>query len=88
MLNDKKTIEENNIEAETTIEMSLRVSGGMGKDGLMNTTGTEEEREQKRKLEELCEGKSIRPSEDAVPRDNRCNQKTRRQAGKLLAENG
>ena len=68
--------------------MSLRVSGGMGKDGLMNTTGTEEEREQKRKLEELCEGKSIRPSEDAVLRDNRCNQKTRRQAGKLLAENG
>ena len=32
----------------------------------MNTTEAEEERENKRKLEELCEGKSIRSSEDPV----------------------
>ena len=31
VLNDKKTIEESNIEAETTIEMSPRLLGGMGK---------------------------------------------------------
>ena len=29
VLNDKKTTEESNIEAETTIEMSLRLQGGM-----------------------------------------------------------
>ena len=29
MLNEKKTIEENNIDAESTIEMSLRLLGGM-----------------------------------------------------------
>ena len=31
VLNDKKTIEECNIEAETTIAMSLRIFGGMEK---------------------------------------------------------
>ena len=31
ILNDKKTIEESNVEAETTIEMSLRLLGGMEK---------------------------------------------------------
>ena len=31
VLNDKKTIEESNIEAQTTIEMSLRLLGGMEK---------------------------------------------------------
>ena len=31
VLNDKKTIEENNIGAEVTIEMSLRLLGGMEK---------------------------------------------------------
>ena len=30
--NDKTTIEENNIEAGTTIEMSLRMIGGMDKE--------------------------------------------------------
>ena len=32
----------------------------------MDTTETEEEREKKSKLEELCHGKSSRPSEDAM----------------------
>ena len=31
VLNDKKTTEESNIEAETVIEMSLRLLGGMEK---------------------------------------------------------
>ena len=31
VLNDKKTMEESDIEAETTIEMSLRLLGGMEK---------------------------------------------------------
>ena len=66
VLNDKKTTKENNIGAEATIEMSLRIFGGMEKGELMDTLETEEEREKKRKLEEMCEGKSTRPSEDAV----------------------
>ena len=52
--------------AEATIEMSLRILGGMEKSELMDTFESEEEREKKRKLEEMCEGKSTRPSEDAV----------------------
>ena len=50
MMNDQKTTEENNIEAENTIEMSLLVLGGMEKVGLMNTTETEEDREKVRKF--------------------------------------
>ena len=38
----------------------------MEKGELMDTLETEDEREKKRKLEEMCEGKSTRPSEDAV----------------------
>ena len=38
VLKDKKTIEENNIEAGATIEMSLRVMGGMEKEELMETS--------------------------------------------------
>ena len=64
--NEKKTIEENNIGTETTIEMSLRLLGGMEKSDLMDTLESEEDREKERKLEEMCEGKLTRPSEDAM----------------------
>ena len=37
VMNEKKTIEENNIGTETTIEMSLRLLGGMGTSELMDT---------------------------------------------------
>ena len=37
VLNDKKTIEESNIEAGATVEMSLRIKRGMKKDELMDT---------------------------------------------------
>ena len=43
VLNDKKTIEGSNIEAGTTIEMSLRKTSGMEKEGLTETTETEED---------------------------------------------
>ena len=43
VLNDKRTIEENNnTEAGTTIEMSLRMMGVMEKEEQLETTGTEE----------------------------------------------
>ena len=58
VLNDKKTIEENNIGTEATIEMCLRI--------LEDTLESEEEREKNRNLEEMCEGESTRRSEDAV----------------------
>ena len=65
-MNDKKTIEENNIGTETTIEMSLRLLEGMEKSELMDTLESEEDREKQRKLDELSEGKLTRRSEDAL----------------------
>ena len=69
MLNDKKTIEENIIGAEATIEMSQRLLGGTEENvsmGSHESLESEDERtiadEKKRKLE----GKSTRPSEDAM----------------------
>ena len=44
VLNDKKTIEESNTEAGATIEMSLRIMGGMEKEELMETSETDEEK--------------------------------------------
>ena len=43
----KKTVKENNIEAEATIEMSLRLLDGMEKNEQMDTHETEEDREKK-----------------------------------------
>ena len=47
MMNEKKTIKENNIEAEATIEMSLRLLGGMEKNEQMDTHETEEDGEKR-----------------------------------------
>ena len=66
VLNEKRTTEENNNGTETTIDMSLRLLGGMEKSELMDTLESEEDREKKRKLVETCEGKLTRPSEDAM----------------------
>ena len=45
MPSEKKTMKENNIEAEATIEMSLRFLGGMEVNEQMDTHDTEEDRE-------------------------------------------
>ena len=66
VMSEKTTIKENNIEAEATIEMSLRLLGGMKKSEQMDTHETEEEREKKRKLEEEKEGKMTKPNDDTV----------------------
>ena len=66
MLSEKKTMKENNIEAEATIEMSLRLLGGMEMNEQMDTHETEEDREKKRKLEEGKEGKATKPNDDMV----------------------
>ena len=47
VLNEKKTIEENNIGTDTTIVMSSRLLGGMEKHEQMDTQETEEDREKK-----------------------------------------
>ena len=65
-MSEKKTIKENNIEAEATIEMSLRLLGGMEKNEQMDTHETEDEREKKRKLEEGKEGKMTKPNDDTA----------------------
>ena len=44
---DKKTIEENNIGAETTIEMPLRLLGGMDESDTKDTSETEEGKKEK-----------------------------------------
>ena len=66
VMSEKKTIKENNIEAEATIEMSLRLLGGMEKNEQMDTHETEEESEKKRKLEEGKEGYMTKPNDDTV----------------------
>ena len=45
-----ETMKENNIEAEATIEMSLRLLGGMEVNEPMDTHETEEDREKKEKV--------------------------------------
>ena len=65
-MSEKKTIKQNNIEAEATLEMSLRLLGGMEKNEQMDTRETEEDREKKRKLEEGKEGKMTKPNDDTV----------------------
>ena len=52
MISEKKTMKENNIEAKATIEMSLRLLGGMEVNEQMDTHETEEDMEKKRKLDE------------------------------------
>ena len=47
VLNEKRTIEENNIGTELTIEMSLRLLGGMEKGESMDTLESEEDRDKK-----------------------------------------
>ena len=66
VMSEKKTIKENNIEAEATLEMSLGLLGGMEKNEQMDTHETEEDREEKRKLEEGKEGKMTKPNDDTV----------------------
>ena len=63
-ISGKKSMKENNIEAKETIEMSLRLLGGMDVNEKMDTHETEEEREKKRKLDEGKEGKMTKPDED------------------------
>ena len=48
-ISGKKSMKENNIEAKETIEMSLRLLGGMDVNEKMDTHETEEEREKKKK---------------------------------------
>ena len=49
VLNEQKTIEENNIGNDTTVVMSLRLLGGMEKTEQMDTQEIEEVREKGRK---------------------------------------
>ena len=65
-MSEKTTIKENNIEAEATIEMPLRLLGGVEKNGQMDTHETEEDMEKKRKLEEGKEGEATKPNDDMV----------------------
>ena len=65
-MSEKKTIKENNIEAEATLEMSLRLLGGMEKNEQMDANEIEEDRDKKRKLEEGKEGKMTKPNDDTV----------------------
>ena len=66
MLSEKETMKEHNIEAETTIEMSLRLLGGMEMNEQMDIHETEEDREKKRKLDEGKEGKAMKSNDDMI----------------------
>ena len=64
MISGEKSMKENNIEAKETIEMSLRLLGGMDVSEQMDTHETEEDREKKRKLDGGKEGKMTKANED------------------------
>ena len=66
MLKNKNTMEVNNSEAESTIEMSLRLLGGMDERDMKDSSETEEETEKKRKLEETSKGKSTKSSGESM----------------------
>ena len=66
MLSEKKTRKEHNIEAEATIETSLRLLGGMEMNEQMDTHDAGEDREKKRKLEEGKEGKAMKSNDDMI----------------------
>ena len=66
MISGEKSMKENNIEAKETIEMSLRLLGGMDVSEQMDTHETEEDREKKRKLDEGKEGKMTKANEDIM----------------------
>ena len=66
MLSEKETMKEHNIEAETTIEMSLRLLGGMEMNEQMDIHETEEDLEKKRKLDEGKEGKAMKSNDDMI----------------------
>ena len=82
---EKKTIKENNIEAEATIEMSLRLLGVMEQDEQMDTHETEEDRKkevggrERRKDDETQRRHGV-----LEKRYNGSTQKIRRKIGKLL----
>ena len=72
MISEKKTMKENNIEAKATIEMSLRLLGGMDK-----WIHTKQKRRQgeKRKLDEGKEGKMTKPNDDMAHLNERRRRK-------------
>ena len=78
VLNEKRTTEENNIGTETTIDMSLRLLGGMEKSELMDTLESEEDREKKRSWRKRVKVKLTRPSEDAMFLEKRNNRRTQK----------
>ena len=57
-------MKDNNIDANETIEMSMRLLGGMEVNEQMDTHETEKDREKKRKLDEGKEEKATKPSDD------------------------
>ena len=59
-------MKKHHIEAEATIEMSLRLLGGMKMNEQMDTHETEEDREKKRKLQEEKEGKVMKSNDHMI----------------------
>ena len=57
MISEKKSMKENNIEAKETIEMSLRLLGGMEVNEQMDKHETEEDREKKESWMKVKKGK-------------------------------
>ena len=62
-------MKKNNIEAKETVEMSVRLLGGMEVNEQMDTHETEEDREKKRKLDEGKEGKMTNDDMAHLKRD-------------------
>ena len=61
VLNDKKTIEENNIWSRSYDRNVFEIVRRNGTNEMMDSIESEDEREKKRELEEMSEGQSTRP---------------------------
>ena len=74
-LGERKTIEESNIKDETTLEMTLRLQGGMKEDEMMTSAGSAEDKNLRRKQSELGE---IQLSDDTEHIKREINNASRR----------
>ena len=86
VMNEKKAIEENNIGAETKIEMSLRLMGGMYESDMKDSSETEEERKKRENWKKRVEHTDENERRISIlsKRNNRRNQKIRRKDGNLV----
>ena len=82
-LSEKKTIEESNTNAETSLEMTLRLHGGTKEDETMTSAGSGEDRQLRRKHSEISEIGDVQLSDDTEHIKREINNASRRSEEKM-----